>query len=263
MHLSRLLLAGAAGLLLAQAPAAEGDPAPAAEGDPAPAVPANATLGGTAEAGAELRQQASYVIGTDIAQKIGGIITENDLDQEQVLKGLSDVLGGKGPSIPAEAMEAIMNRFQEQQRQAQAAKAEKEAAEAPKRKERNAAWLAENGKRPGITTTASGLQYEVLSAGAGTGETAKMGDEVSVNYTGTLIDGTVFDASARHGGPASFTVGQVIPGWNEALALMKEGDKWKLYIPSDLAYGEQGPPGIGSNQVLIFEVELLKVSPKS
>lgn len=250
MLLSRLLLAGAAGLFLAQASAADEAPAPA------PAAPA-------ADANGELRLQASYLIGADIAGKIGGIIEQNDLDHDQVAKGLSDALAGKPSAIPREAAEDIMKRFQDVQRQAHAEKAAKEAAEAPKRKEKNAAWLAENGKRQGITTTASGLQYEVLAAGAGTGVAAKMGDQVSVNYKGTLIDGTVFDASEKHGGPASFTVGQVIAGWNEALALMKEGDKWKLYIPSELAYGEQGPPGIGANQVLIFEVELLKVSPKS
>jgi FKBP-type peptidyl-prolyl cis-trans isomerase len=246
MLLSRLLLAGAAGLFLAQASAADEAPAPA-----------------PADANAELRRQASYLIGTDIAQKIGGIIEQNDLDHEQVAKGVSDALAGKPSAISPELAGDIMKRFQDLARQAHAEKAAKEAAEAPLRKERNAAWLAENGKRDGIVTTASGLQYEVLTAGAGTGAAAKMGDQVSVNYKGSLIDGTVFDASERHGGPASFTVGQVIAGWNEALALMKEGDKWKLYIPSELAYGEQGPPGIGANQVLIFEVELLKVSPKS
>ena len=254
MHLSRFLLAGVAGCLLTPLIAADGAPAPAP-------VPANVSLGGAADPDAELRQQASYVIGTEIAQKIGGIIEQMDLDQEQVIKGLGDMLGNKPPAIPPEAMEAIMQRFQEKQRKAESDKAAKEAAEAPKRKEMNAAWLAENGKRPGVKTTASGLQYEVLAAG--TGGTPKMGDDVSVNYKGTLLNGTVFDASERRGGPASFTVGEVIAGWNEALALMKEGDKWKLYISSELAYGEQGPPSIGSNQVLIFEIEMLKVSPKS
>ncbi len=254
MHLPRFLLAGVAGCLLTPMIAADEAPAPAP-------VPANVSLGGAADADAELRQQASYVIGTEIAQKIGGIIEQMNLDQEQVLKGLGDVFGKKPLAIPPEAMGAIMQRFQEKQRQDETDKAAKEAAEAPKRKEANAAWLAENGKRQGIITTASGLQYEVIAAG--TGSTPKMGDRVSVNYTGTLLNGTVFDASERHGGPANFTVGQVIAGWNEALALMKEGDKWKLYIPSELAYGEQAPPTIGANQVLIFEVELLSVSPKS
>jgi len=250
MHLSRLLLAGVAGCILCPAIAADDG-----------AVPANTTLGGAAASDAELRQQASYIIGTDIAQKVGGYIEQMSLDKEQVLKGLGDVLGGKPSAIAPEAMEAIMQRFQAQQKQAEAAKAAQEVAEAPMRKEKNVAWLAENGKRPGVTTTASGLQYEVLAAG--TGSTPKMGDQVSVNYKGSLLNGTVFDASEKHGGPASFTVGQVIAGWNEALILMKEGDKWKLSIPSELAYGEQGPPSIGPNQVLIFEVELLKVSPKS
>lgn len=254
MHLSRFLLAGIAGCLLTPAFAADNAPAPVT-------VPANVSLGGAVDPDAELLLQASYVIGTEIAQKISGIIEQMDLNQDQLMKGLGDVLANKPPAIPPAEMGAIMQRFQEKQQRAEADKAAKEAAEAPKRKEKNVAWLAENAKRPGIKTTASGLQYEVLAAG--TGGTPKMGDQVSVNYKGSLLDGSVFDASERRGGPASFTLGEVIAGWNEALALMKEGDKWKVYIPSELAYGEQGPPSIGLNQVLIFELELLKVSPKS
>jgi len=245
MPLSRLLLTLAAGLCLV----------PAMAEDVAP-VPATAPV----DAEAQLRQQASYIIGADIAQKVGGIIQQMDLDHEQVLAGLGDVLSGKGPAIPPEAMGPIMQRFQERAKQAEADKAAKEAAEAPKRKDANVAWLAEHGKQPGVITTASGLQYEVLASGSGA--SPKMGDEVSVHYTGTLLNGTVFDSSKRNGSPISFTVGQVIAGWNEALVLMKEGDTWKLSIPSDLAYGENGPPGIGKDQVLIFEVELLKVTAK-
>jgi FKBP-type peptidyl-prolyl cis-trans isomerase len=250
MHLTRILCAGAAGLLLVSAMAEEGVPPPA---DPAstPAV----------DDARKLRQDASYIIGADIAQKVGGIIGQMDLDKDQVLKGLGDVLSGKEPAIAPDRMGAIMQRFQEGQKAVQAEKAAKEAAEAPKRKEANLAFLAENGKRAGVTTTASGLQYQVLATGAGA--SPKMGDQVSVNYTGSLVDGTVFDASERHGGAATFAVGQVIQGWNEALTMMKEGDKWKLTIPAELAYGEHAPPSIGPNQVLIFEVELLKVMPKS
>lgn len=121
-----------------------------------------------------------------------------------------------------------------------------------------AAFLAENAKKEGVITTASGLQYKILKSG--TGESPKPADKVKVHYHGTLIDGTVFDSSVQRGEPITFPVGAVIPGWVEALQLMKVGDKWKLFIPARLAYGEQSPsPVIPPNSVLIFEVELLGV----
>lgn len=122
-------------------------------------------------------------------------------------------------------------------------------------------FLEANGKRPEVTTTASGLQYEVLSEGSGVCPVAS--DSVTVHYTGKLIDGTVFDSSVERGEPATFGVTQVIAGWVEALQLMKTGAKWRLFIPSNLAYGPQGAGGIiGPNQTLIFDVELLKIVGK-
>ncbi len=119
-------------------------------------------------------------------------------------------------------------------------------------------FLEENGKREGVTTTESGLQYEVLTEG--TGEKPAATDKVRVHYHGTLTDGTVFDSSVDRGEPAVFGVGQVIKGWTEALQLMPVGSKWKVYIPSDLAYGPRGAGGdIGPNAALIFEVELLEI----
>jgi len=121
-----------------------------------------------------------------------------------------------------------------------------------------ATFLAENAKKEGVITTASGLQYKVIKSG--TGESPRLTDTVKVNYQGTLIDGTVFDSSMRHGGPATFPINRVIPGWTEALQLMKVGDKWQLFIPANLAYGDQSPgPTIPPNSVLIFEVELLGI----
>jgi FKBP-type peptidyl-prolyl cis-trans isomerase FklB len=120
------------------------------------------------------------------------------------------------------------------------------------------AFLAENAKKEGVKTTASGLQYKVLKSG--TGESPKLTDTVKVHYQGTLIDGTIFDSSIQRGQPISFPVGGVIPGWVEALQMMKVGDKWQLFIPANLAYGENSPtPAIPPNSVLIFEVELLGI----
>ena len=122
-------------------------------------------------------------------------------------------------------------------------------------------FLDANGKRVEVETLPSGLQYEVLEAGEGA--SPKAGDTVKVHYTGKLIDGTVFDSSVDRGEPATFGVTQVIPGWVEALQLMKPGAKWRLFIPSQLAYGPQGAGGIiGPNQTLIFDVELIEVNPK-
>ena len=120
------------------------------------------------------------------------------------------------------------------------------------------AFLAANAKKDGVTTTTSGLQYKVLKSG--TGASPKATDQVKVDYTGTTIDGKVFDSSVQRGQPAVFPVNAVIPGWVEALQMMKVGDKWQLVIPAKLAYGEQSPsPAIPPNSVLIFEVELLDI----
>ena len=123
-------------------------------------------------------------------------------------------------------------------------------------------FLDNNGKREEVKVLPSGLQYEVIAEGAG--DSPKASDTVKVHYTGKLIDGTVFDSSVERGEPATFGVTQVIPGWVEALQLMKPGSKWRLFIPSQLAYGPQGAGGvIGPNQTLIFDVELLEVNPKA
>jgi FKBP-type peptidyl-prolyl cis-trans isomerase FklB len=120
------------------------------------------------------------------------------------------------------------------------------------------AFLAANAKKEGVITTASGLQYKVLKSG--TGDSPKATDQVKVHYTGTTIDGNVFDSSVQRGQPAVFPVNAVIPGWVEALQLMKVGDKWQLFIPAQLAYGAQSPsPAIPPNSVLIFEVELIDI----
>ena len=134
----------------------------------------------------------------------------------------------------------------------------KQEAAGKKNQEDGEAYLKENGAKQGVTTTASGLQYEVLKQGDGPQPTAD--DTVSINYTGTLIDGTVFDSSEKHGGPATFGVGGMIKGFTEALELMPVGSKYRFVIPAELAYGEQGAgEDIGPNATLIFEIELLSI----
>ncbi len=130
---------------------------------------------------------------------------------------------------------------------------------AEKNKKDGMAFLAENKKKKGVKVLASGLQYKIITAGKG--KVPKITDQVTVHYKGSLIDGTEFDSSYKRGQPAVFPVNRVIKGWVQALQLMKEGSKWQLVIPADLAYGERGTPGgpIGPNAVLIFEVELLSV----
>jgi FKBP-type peptidyl-prolyl cis-trans isomerase FklB len=126
-----------------------------------------------------------------------------------------------------------------------------------KNKKLGEAFLAANKTKPGVKTLPSGIQYLVLKEG--TGKQPKATDEVKVHYHGTLIDGTVFDSSVNRGEPATFRLDQVIPGWTESVQKMKEGSKWRVFIPSDLAYGPRGPAPIGPNATLIFEIELLEV----
>jgi FKBP-type peptidyl-prolyl cis-trans isomerase len=124
-----------------------------------------------------------------------------------------------------------------------------------------AAFLAKMAKTPGVQTLPDGLEYKVARSGPAAGPSPKLGDEVKVNYQGTLIDGTVFDSSYDRGEPAVFTVGEVIPGWNEALQKMRPGDVWYLYVPASLAYGDEGAGEIPAGAVLVFKVELLGVLP--
>ena len=196
------------------------------------------------------KQKASYLIGANMA----GAVKEYDLDVALVVQALQDTVAGKPGPIPKEQAQEVFAKFQ----------AEVDAAKSKlgeSRKGDNAKWLADNAKKPGIKVTASGLQYEVVTASTKKDpKKPTAADTVKVNYVGALTDDTVFDASANHGGPASFGVGQVIKGWTEALQMMSEGDKYKLYIPAELAYGENGPPAIGPNQILVFDVELVEVS---
>lgn len=199
----------------------------------------------------------SYALGLSMGHNFRGSGIEK-INVQDFADGVAAVYDGLAPKLSFEEAKQVINEFftslqQKQQEEAAAMAAVNEKA--------GQDFLLENGKRVEVKTTPSGLQYEVLKEGTGAQPTA--GDRVTVHYTGKLIDGTVFDSSVDRGEPATFGVTQVIPGWVEALQLMKAGAKWRLFIPSALAYGPQGAGGvIGPNQTLIFDVELISVEGK-
>ena len=187
--------------------------------------------------------RVSYGIG----RQLGDQLRDNPppgVSLDAILAGLTDAFGGKPSRVDQEQMAASFKVIREVMQAEAAAGA-------------GLAFLAENAKRDGITTLASGLQFEVLTAGDGAKPTRE--DQVRTHYHGTLIDGTVFDSSYERGQPAEFPVGGVIAGWTEALQLMNAGSKWRLYVPSELAYGAQGVGSIPPHSVLVFDVELLDV----
>jgi FKBP-type peptidyl-prolyl cis-trans isomerase FklB len=196
--------------------------------------------------------KVSYIIGTQLARNFKS--QEIEINLEPLMWGLKDVLGGKELALSQEEMQKVYTNFQQQMRAKQAAKAAKEAAE---NLDKGRAFLEQNKAKEGVKVLPSGLQYKVITEGTGAIPTAD--SKVKTHYRGTLIDGTEFDSSYKRNQPAEFAVKGVIKGWTEALQLMKEGAKWELYVPADLAYGERGRPGIPPNSVLIFEIELLEV----
>lgn len=201
----------------------------------------------------DTRMKASYIIGTNIGgqMKSDGL----NLDLNALMRGIQDGLAGAKPALTPEEIQAAMQAFQAE---VQANQAKMAAAAGDTNTKEGAAYLAANKAKPGVQTTPSGLQYEVLKQG--TGATPKATDQVTTHYRGTLINGKVFDSSYDRGQPATFPVNGVIKGWTEALQLMKVGDKWRLHVPAELAYGARGAgQDIGPNAVLIFEVELLGI----
>ena len=199
-------------------------------------------------------QKASYAIGMKFGEGMGRDL-KDELDIDAFYQGFDDGFAGNESKMTQEEMVAAMNALQarkmEEQQQAQSKALEENKVAGDK-------FLEENKAREGVVVTESGLLYEVITQGEG--ESPDENDKVNVHYHGTLPDGTVFDSSVERGEPITFPVNGVIKGWTEALQLMKVGDKWKLFIPSDLAYGARGAgPKIGPNQALVFEVELLGV----
>ncbi len=196
---------------------------------------------------------ASYGIGLQIANnfKADGV----EVNVEQLILGLKDAMQGVKPRYAESQLQAAFQAFG---RAVQAKRDQRDLAVGDKNKREGQAFLASNGKKPGVKTLASGLQYQVIKPGQGA--SPKAADTVRVNYEGTLLDGKVFDSSRRSGQPATFRVDGVIPGWTEALQLMHVGDKWRVFVPSELAYGANGAGGvIGPHSVLIFDIELLGI----
>jgi FKBP-type peptidyl-prolyl cis-trans isomerase FklB len=202
------------------------------------------------------KQRISYTIGLNIGRDF--VSQEVEIDTAALMAGVRDGLGGQKPRLSDEEMLAEVKSFREAMMAKQEAKQKEVAA---KNQTEGAAFLAKNAKEPGVVVRESGLQYKVLKEGTGPLPTAD--SIVSVHYRGTLLDGSEFDSSYERNEPLTLPVGGVIPGWTEALTLMKEGSKWQLYIPAALAYGEAGaPPAIGPNATLLFEVELLSAAAK-
>lgn len=194
---------------------------------------------------------ASYSIGHNIGNQVKGEMEIFEIDIELVMQGLKDGFEGKDSPLSGEQITTAFDYIQKI--------TEEKAAEASAAAlEGNNSYLAENGKKDGVTTLPSGLQYEVMTKGAGTVKPSSS-DQVKTHYHGTLTDGTVFDSSVVRGEPITFPVTGVIKGWVEALQLMVEGDKWKLTVPSELAYGARAQGQIPANSVLIFEVELIEI----
>jgi FKBP-type peptidyl-prolyl cis-trans isomerase FklB len=208
-----------------------------------------------AEEKLELKDQKdreSYSLGYQFGQnlKTQGV----DINLDVYTSGIKDSLGGKEPQMSQEDIRATITGLQQR---LQAARQKELKEKAAKNLEESKKFHVENQKKEGIKTLPSGLQYKVLTEGSG--KTPKAEDTVTVNYKGTFVDGTEFDSSYKRGQPVTFQANGVIKGWTEALQLMKEGSKWQLFIPPDLAYGERGQGRIPPNSTLIFEVELISV----
>ena len=196
--------------------------------------------------------QIAYAIGVNIGQNIASQGLLEDVDVNTFMVGLLDAVSGE-LKMTEEQMMAAIQLFQ----QKMTAAAESELADNMAASE---AYLAQNGQRSGVVTLASGLQYEILQSGPTDGAMPAVTDSVLAHYHGTLTDGSVFDSSVDRGEPAQFGLSQVISGWTEALQLMRIGDKWRLFIPPAMAYGESSPtPAIPPNSALIFDVELLEI----
>jgi FKBP-type peptidyl-prolyl cis-trans isomerase FklB len=267
----------AAGMMLlgiapAQTPASTTTQPAAGQAAPAPAKPKTATtttakkVPVTTKPATTLtlktqKEKTSYALGMNLGSNLKRQGVQGHLDPAIAARGFKDALAGNKSLLTDDEIRTVLTQLQtdvrnEQQTKMQAAEAAAHEAGAPNRKA-GEEFLAANKTKDGVVTLPSGLQYKILKEGTGPKPTAA--DTVTCNYRGTLLNGTEFDASEKHGGPASFSLGRVIKGWTEALQLMPVGSKWQLFIPPDLAYGDAAPPEIGPGSTLIFEVELLSI----
>jgi FKBP-type peptidyl-prolyl cis-trans isomerase len=233
---------------------------PNGRGPGAEEAPAGGQFGpqGGAPAGgqndANYKAQYSYGLGRNFAMNLkeGRV----DLDAQALLAGIQDTMSGAQPKWNDQELGSVMQRFQQEMDQKEATRAQQEAM---KNQQDANAFLAQNMHKEGVQTTPSGLQYKVIQQGRGPSPTVN--DTVKCNYRGTLLNGTEFDSSTKQGGPQSFPLKRVIPGWTEALQKMHVGDKWQLYVPAKLAYGMNPPPGtpIEAGSLLVFDIELLDI----
>jgi FKBP-type peptidyl-prolyl cis-trans isomerase FklB len=240
MNVGTLRRTCGAWLMVAAAPLAgaqTSSPAPAPAAPPAAASPATPSAG-----------QSGYLFGLTFGEQLHNVGVSDQVTLEDIERGLKDGLQGK-KSTPADRQQV-----QEFVRAAMASAITRNQTAAKD-------FLARNGHEKGVTTTPSGLEYKVISAGDRKAAAIAPTDSVTVQYRGKLLDGTEFDSTYARGAPASFTVNGVIPGWQEALVLMKPGAKWQLFVPPELAYGARPQPGIPGGSLLIFDVELVSVKP--
>lgn len=199
------------------------------------------------------KDTVSYSIGMNIGRDMKR--QSIDIDPDILAQGIKDILNGSKQQITDEQAQSAMMAFQQEMHMKTE---QKKKEDGEKNKKESAAFLESNKAKEGVKTTASGLQYKVITEGKGAKPTADQ--TVSVNYRGTLIDGTEFDSSTKHGKPGEFALTQVVKGWGEALQMMSIGSKWQIVLPPELGWGDQGaPPLIGPNAVVIFEVELLGI----
>jgi FKBP-type peptidyl-prolyl cis-trans isomerase FklB len=259
-----MLLVGAAFAQTTPAPKPQPNPAPKAQGTPAAKPAASPTPSPQASQGSTLKtekEKISYAIGMNVGSGLRDSLSRQsvEVDSNLLTQGFKDAMGSNKTLMTEDEARAVLAQLQNEMK-AKLEEKQKQAAETNKKE--GEAFLAANKTKEGVITLPDGLQYKILTPGTGPKPTAA--DTVVCNYRGTLINGKEFDSSFKRGTPATFPVTGVIKGWTEALQLMPEGSKWQLFVPADLAYGDQQRgPDIGPNSTLIFEVELISIQAKN